>query len=201
LKEGLDYAFNQLSLGKVIAIPTDTVYGLACDIFSETAIQEIYRLKGRSFDKPLTAFCKDITVIENICIDIPDEFYKLSTSFLPGPISIILKKNNSINELVTSGKKTISVRIPNNPFILELLKTYRNPLATTSANISNSSSLANSESVFKVFENQIPLVIDGGDCIYGLESTIVDLSNIPYKILREGVLKVKDIEDALGHEI
>lgn len=199
------YAINQskemLINGNVISLPTETVYGLACDIFNQSAIQNIFELKGRNYSKPLSAFCYSIEQVEQITSILPDLFYILFENFLPGPLTIIVNKNQKTTDLMTSGMKTIAIRVPQNLFVLELLNKFSNPLASTSANISDGSSCTNAIQVNNIFNSKIPLIIDGNESKFGIESTILDISNPEIRILREGVIKKEIIENFIGKKI
>jgi L-threonylcarbamoyladenylate synthase len=178
-----------LSKDEVIAVPTDTVYGLVCNLFSTKAVENIYLIKQRTANKPLVAFFKSIAEIEKFCIEIPDLFYKLADKFFPGPLTVVLKKNKAVPDNVTFGMDTLGVRIPNSKFLNLLLEKVEFPLASTSANISDLKSFVYATEVFDTFMGQIPLVINGGKCPLGLESTVIDLTNNDFRILREGFIE------------
>jgi L-threonylcarbamoyladenylate synthase len=183
--------------GNIIALPTETVYGLSCDINNGTAVQKIFELKGRDYSMPLSAFCNSIEQVESITDSIPEIFYNIFEKFLPGPLAVVINKHPKISDLLTSGKSTIAIRIPDNAFVLELLKIHGKPLASTSANISSHPSSIDSKQVFDIFNGKIPIIFDGNQCKFGIESTILDISNSEIRILREGVLKIGEIEDKL----
>ena len=178
-----------ISKGEVIAVPTDTVYGLICDFYNPDAVNRIFELKNRSQTKPLVAFCKSISDVGSLCKEIPDLFYILADVFFPGPLTIILKKADIVSKDLTCGFDTIGVRIPDSKFINQLMIRLDKPLASSSANISNLMSFDNAGGVLNTFTGKIPLVIDGGICPLGLESTVIDLSGNEIKILREGFIK------------
>ncbi|MFC2131792.1 L-threonylcarbamoyladenylate synthase [Bacteroidota bacterium] len=200
-----DYALNstiaRLAQGDVVAVPTETVYGLVADIYNTEAVNKIFYIKQRIRNKPLTSFCKSIEEIEKICIDIPKFFYVLAENFLPGPLAIILKKSKLVPDEVTGGLDTVAVRIPDNKFVISLLNIYKRPLASTSANISNAFPFDIVTNVYQVFKGKIPLIIDGGKCRYGKESTVIDLSIPEPQIFREGIITRKVIEYVTGKKI
>jgi L-threonylcarbamoyladenylate synthase len=177
----------------VIAVPTDTVYGLVADIYNIRGVSLIYEIKCRLKNKPLTALCQSLTEIETICNNIPKNFYDLAARFFPGPLTIILEKNEKLPEAVTAGLNTIGVRIPNNEFVIKLIKMLGNPLASTSANISNNIPLYNGYDVYKVFKEKIPLVLTSGMCKYNKESSVLDLSDGSNELIREGVISQEEI--------
>lgn len=187
--------------GKLVAVPTETVYGLSADGFCESAVEEIYNVKGRPETKPISLLVSDMKNVENFCDNIPKEAYILAEKFWPGPLTMILHKKSVVPDIVTAGGNTVGVRCPAHPLTLELLKKCGKPLATPSANISGMSSPKSADDVLKYFEGKIPCVIDGGICSVGIESTIIDMTVTPPKILRQGGLSKKDIENALGMEV
>ncbi|MFH1051377.1 MAG: L-threonylcarbamoyladenylate synthase [bacterium] len=192
-EKGIEKASILISNGEVIAVPTDTVYGLLCGIFNTPAIEKIFELKQRDSNKPLVAFCKSIEEIERLCYDIPDIFYILAKRFLPGPLTIVLKRNKNVLGNVCSGMDTIAVRIPYYKFINKLMDSLEFPLASTSANISEEKTFVHVTDVIKTFSGQIPLIIDGGRCPLGIESTVIDLTAKEIKIVREGFIRKEQL--------
>lgn len=187
-----------LTKGEVIAFPTETVYGLGCDLFNESAVKKLYLLKGRDFNKPLTAHISDLKFVRDLTDSIPDEFFVLSDYFLPGPLTIILKKSKLIPDIVTAGLPTIGIRFPNNPIAIEIINNYGKPLAATSANMSGQSPAIESKNIIKNFFNLIPLIIDGGLTINQVASTVIDISSDRFYILREGAIPKSEIEKVLN---
>ena len=200
IKIAISLACEQLDNGEVIAIPTDTVYGFACDIFNLEAVSKIFNLKNRTFQNPLTAFIRDPLHAEELCKNIPDSFYNLANNFFPGALSIVLEKKYIISDLVTGGKPTLSVRIPEHDFIIKLLNKYRNPLATTSANLSQQPAILAANDIYNQFSGKISLILDGGHCKFNSESTVISIVNDIPIILRQGVISKQEIENALGRE-
>jgi L-threonylcarbamoyladenylate synthase len=199
--KAIELALNALEAGEVIAIPTDTVYGLAVDLFNAEAVKKVFALKERSNLKPLTAFISSIEAVKALCINIPEDYYTLAKEFFPGALSIILEKQSNIPDEITGGFQSISVRLPDNDFIIELLKKYKNPLATTSANISDTPSRLSATEILKDFDGKIPYIFDGGPCKHGSESTIISLLGNNPKILRSGVISTNQIEKILKRKI
>ncbi len=194
----VNIAVDVLKKGGVIAFPTDTVYGIGCNIFDLNATNKVFELKRRDYSKPLTAHLWSIDQVETVAQTDSPFLPMLISNFIPGPITIILPKKEIIPDIVTSGKNTIGIRIPDCNIYLELAKNFGLPIATTSANISNQPSAKNAEQVFEYFGDSLDVILDGGETKYRLESTIVDISqNIP-KILRIGVISKEQIEQALG---
>ena len=197
----ISYAARLISEGKLVAVPTETVYGLSADGLCESAVEDIYEVKGRPETKPISLLVSDMSTVEDFCDNIPKGAYILAEKFWPGPLTMILHKKSIVPDIVTAGGSTVGVRCPNHPLTLELLKVCGKPLATPSANISGMASPKSANDVIYYFDGKIPCVIDGGECSVGIESTIVDMTVSPPKILRQGGLSKKDIETALEMEV
>lgn len=197
----ISYAAKLIKEGNLVAVPTETVYGLSASGFCENAVEEIYNVKGRPETKPISLLVSDMESVEKFCNTIPKEAYILAEKFWPGPLTMILYKKDIIPDIVTAGGKTVGVRCPNHPLTLKLIRECDVPLATPSANISGMTSPKTAADVLAYFDGKIPCVIDGGTCSVGIESTIVDMTVTPPKILRQGGLSKTDIENALGMEV
>ncbi|MCX7737766.1 MAG: L-threonylcarbamoyladenylate synthase [Candidatus Kapabacteria bacterium] len=197
----LNLSSDFLNKGEVIAFPTETVYGLGCDFFNESAVKKIFELKGRELHKPLTAHISDLKFVDQLAENIPDEFFLLAEKFLPGPLTIILRKNKSVPDVVTEGTNTIGFRFPDNLIALDVIKHFGKPLAATSANLSGQSPAIEIKDIINNFNNKIPLIIDGGLTIHQIASTVIDLSNNKFYILREGAISKSVIETVLKTEL
>ncbi len=186
-----------LNKGECIGIPTETVYGLAGNAYSDTATLKIFELKKRIKKNPLIVHYPNLKMLKNDCI-INNQFYKLYKKFCPGPLTFVLelKKNSRISKNVTNGKQTLAVRFPNHLITKKLLKVLDYPLAAPSANISTKISPISKKDVEEEFGKKIKLVIDGGRSKIGLESTIISLINKP-KILRLGGIERSKINKVL----
>lgn len=184
---------NTLMKGGLLAFPTDTVFGLAC-MMDEKAIKKVYEVKGRSFDKPLPMMCCDLKMIESVAI-VDEKTKKLIKNFMPGPITIIFKKKDCVKDYVTQGKDTIGIRVPDDEFILELIKDLKKPLMVTSANISGAGSLLKWEDVYKDLSGKIEAIVCE-DASGDSASTIVDVSD-GLKILREGPISIEEIKEVI----
>ncbi|MGA2298794.1 MAG: L-threonylcarbamoyladenylate synthase, partial [FCB group bacterium] len=183
-KEALRNSVQLIRNGNIIIFPTETVYGIGADIYNVDSIKYLYLIKKRPINKPLGAYINSISMVENICEFIPESFYILAEKFLPGPLSIILKKNKKISPIVTGGLETIAIRMPDNKFILDVLESFGNPLAGTSANISGNESAINAFQAKDFFEGKVSAIFDGGECKYGKESTLISLAGVHPKLLR-----------------
>ena len=197
----LKKAKKNIENNNVIGLPTETVYGLAGNAYSNKASKKIFKLKKRPFFNPLIIHFKNIKDLKKDVI-LNDDFKKLYKAFCPGPITFILKKNkkSKISNFAIAGKKTVAVRIPKHKVARDLLKILKFPLAAPSANISSKLSPTSAKDVFDEFGNKIKFIIDGGQSKIGLESTIVDLTERP-SILRPGIITVKKIQKILKKKI
>jgi len=202
--------FNQSNIKKAkkyldknycIGVPTETVYGLAANAYSNRAVKSIYKMKKRPKSNPLIVHYSNINNLKKDCL-INDNFLKLYKKFSPGPITYILdlKNNSKISKNVTNKKNNLAVRFPKHKIFKKLLNKLDYPLAAPSANISKRLSAVQALDVKEDFGNKIKYVLDGGRCKIGLESTIIDLRNKP-KILRLGGLEVSKIKKILGKKI
>ena len=193
----LSTAAEIIKSGGLVAVPTETVYGLAGNGMDETAVQKIYDVKGRPAIKPLSLMVPDKSAMDRYCVDVPAQARHLADKFWPGPLTIILKSKPEVPEIVRAGGTTIGLRCPDHPLTLEALKLADVPFAAPSANPSGEESPKNAGRVMEYFNGKIDAVIDGGECGLGRESTIIDMSAEPYKILRQGALAADEISDAL----
>ncbi len=169
-------AVTALQAGDLVAIPTETVYGLAADARNPGAIRKIFALKGRPADHPLIVHISGADQLAQWAVDIPEAAYRLAERFWPGPLTFILNKRADVPMEVTGGQDTIGLRCPDNALTLELLSQFKGGLAAPSANRFGRISPTAAQHVRDEFGGQAPLILDGGPCSIGIESTIVDLS-------------------------
>lgn len=194
LKEAADIIKN----GGVVAIPTETVYGLAASVYDENAVKKIFKAKGRPQDNPLIVHIGEPSQLYEIAANVPLNAEKLVQQFMPGPLTIILPKSERIPDIVTAGLKNVAVRMPLHKTAREFIKYCGVPLAAPSANISGSPSPTSAQHVYDDLNGKIPLIIDGGECTVGVESTVISLvGNIP-ELLRPGAITVEQLEEVLG---
>lgn len=193
----LDSAIQAVLRGDVIAVPTETVYGLAADARNEAAVNRIFSLKGRPESKALSVLVFGIGDAETLCREIPEDSRKLAARFWPGPLTLVMKKAPGIPDNVTAGGDTIGVRCPDSAPTLEIIKGSA-PLAAPSANRSGKPSSQTAHEVLSYFDGEIPVVVDGGKCSLGIESTVIDMTTEPLRILRRGALSKRDIADVTG---
>ncbi|MEO1030695.1 MAG: L-threonylcarbamoyladenylate synthase [Bacteroidota bacterium] len=198
ISKDISKAAALLSNEELVAIPTETVYGLAGNIYSEKAIKAIFETKQRPFFNPLIVHIPSVDYLNQIVASIPQKAAKLADAFWPGPITLVLKKKSTIPDLITAGKDTVAVRIPNHPTTLELLNQLDFPLAAPSANPFNRISPTKAEHVEDYFKDQIQMVLDGGPCKKGIESTIIGFENDNPIIYRLGSTPLEAIEAIVG---
>tara|TARA_B110001454_G_scaffold206372_1_gene216744 strand:- start:1692 stop:2651 length:960 start_codon:yes stop_codon:yes gene_type:complete len=198
ISKDIQKAITLLTNDKLVAIPTETVYGLAGNIFSEKAIKSIFSTKKRPFFNPLIVHIPSVDSLNDIVIHVPEKAKLLAAAFWPGSMTLVLKKSNKIPDIITAGKDTVAVRVPNHPVTLELLKQLPFPLAAPSANPFGSISPTKPEHVERYFKNDIQQVLDGGSCTNGIESTIIGFENDEPIIYRLGALALEDIEAVIG---
>ncbi len=198
ISKDIQKAITLLTNEKLVAIPTETVYGLAGNIFSEKAIKSIFSTKKRPFFNPLIVHISSANSLNDIVIHLPEKAKLLAAAFWPGSMTLVLKKNDKIPDIITAGKNTVAVRVPNHPVTLELLKQLPFPLAAPSANPFGSISPTKPEHVERYFKDDIEQVLDGGSCTNGIESTIIGFENDEPIIYRLGALALEDIEAVVG---
>lgn len=183
---------------KLVAIPTETVYGLAGNIYSEKAIKKIFETKKRPLFNPLIVHIDSINKLDEIASEIPEKAKKLARTFWPGPLTLVLKKKESIQDIITAGKDTVAIRVPDHLLTLKLLQSLDFPLAAPSANPFGSISPTTAKHVADYFPEDLDMVLDGGSCKNGIESTIIGFENNEAVLYRLGSLSVEDIESVIG---
>ena len=183
--------------GGLIAVPTETVYGLAGNGLDHEAVEKIYEVKGRPAVKPLSLMVPGPEAIDQYCRDIPEEARFLAERFWPGPLTIVLKAKDHVPPIVRAGGETVGLRCPDHPLTLALLKEAGLPLAAPSANPSGAPSPKDAQTVLDYFDGQIEVVLDGGPCGIGKESTIISMAEKPFRILRRGALAEDELADDL----
>jgi L-threonylcarbamoyladenylate synthase len=194
-------AVRILRSGGLIGLPTETVYGLAADAENELAVRRIFAAKGRPVDHPLIVHLAEASRIDQWAIEIPTDARKLADVFWPGPLTIILRRSHKAAPAVTGGLPTIGLRVPEHPLALAVLKAFSGGLAAPSANRFGRVSPTTAEHVREELGDQVELILDGGPCSIGLESTIVDLSGDEPTLLRPGAITPRQLEAVLGRPL
>ena len=197
----IPYAIELLNSNKLVAIPTETVYGLAANAFNENAVLNIYKTKNRPQFNPLIIHSNRIERFEEWGLLIPADVKLLAQHFWPGPITFIIPANHKIPEIVTAGTGAVAIRVPNHPITLDLLAKLTFPLAAPSANPSGFISPTSALHVEQQLGNKIDYILDGGNCKVGVESTIISFLENEPKILRFGGLAIEAIEAVLNKKL
>ena len=200
-KDKLGEAAALIVSGELVAVPTETVYGLACSGLDADAVEKVYEVKGRPEVKPLSLMLHKGAAVTKYCTNIPKQARALMDRFWPGPLTIVLKSKDIVPDIVRAGGDTVALRCPDHPMTQEMLKKAKLPFAAPSANPSGSKSPVTVQEVLDYFDGKIAAVVDGGRCGLGCESTIIDMSSAPYKILRQGVLPEADIASVLTESL
>lgn len=183
----------------IVGIPTETVYGLAANAFSERAILKIFDIKQRPTSNPLILHIKNYEELKNVGTDIPEMAHQLAKTFWPGPLTLLVKKQKQISNLVTADQNTVAVRVPNHPLTLELLHSIAFPLVAPSANPFTRISPTKAIHVDDYFDTKIDMVLDGGSCSAGVESTIVGFDQNQVIVYRLGAISIEEIEKITGN--
>ena len=200
-QESIELACDVIKSGGVVAIPTETVYGLFANATEADACANIFKAKERPQDNPLIVHVSDYEMLNEIALEVPEDAMKLAEAFWPGPLTMIMKKKSIIPDQTSAGLDTVGIRMPSNPVVLEIISKTRLPLAGPSANRSGRPSPTDALTVFNDMKGRIPLVLDGGDCTIGLESTVISLAEETPILFRPGYVTAKQIEEVLGKKI
>jgi len=195
-------AAELLRSGNVVALPTETVYGLAVNALDAEAVAKIYEIKGRPSHNPIIVHVADVAMARRCVAEWPEAADKLAASFWPGPLTLVLPKSKEIPDIVTAGGKTVGVRWPSHPFIQAVIRECGFPLAAPSANPSTRTSPTNAAHVSQSLGEKLKLIVDGGQSQVGIESTVVDLTAHPPQVLRPGMIHAESLQAALhGAEV
>lgn len=194
----IERAATLLRQGELVALPTETVYGLGADASNPRAVAKIFAAKGRPADHPLIVHLPDASHLDRWACDIPDAARKLAAAFWPGPLTLILKRQPNVTDAVTGGQDTVGLRVPGHPLALELLRAFDGGIAAPSANKFGRISPTTAQHVRDDLGDAVAMILDGGPCQVGIESTIIDLSGASPRILRPGMLSATDIALVLG---
>jgi L-threonylcarbamoyladenylate synthase len=193
VQEQVEKGVSILKQGGIVAFPTDTVYGLGASIAIDSAVEKVYRIKGRARNIALPLLLADFAQLETVAISIPASARLLVDKFWPGPLTLVLLKSDSVPDIVSGGGKTIAVRIPDHPIPTALARGIGTPIIGTSANLSGKPSTLTAEEVHAQLGDRVDFIIEG-DCPGGIESTVVDLSEETPVILREGAISREELE-------
>jgi len=193
----IEKAAEILRAGGLVAFPTETVYGLGADASNPAAVKKIFAAKGRPADHPVIVHISDMSELKHWAAEVPRAAWLLAEKFWPGPLTMVLKRSPHVNDLISGGQNSIGLRVPGHPVAQQLLKAFGGGIAAPSANKFGRLSPTTAEHVREELGNAVEMVLDGGPCDVGIESTIVDLTREPPAILRPGRVSAQQITDAL----
>ncbi|NLX70474.1 MAG: threonylcarbamoyl-AMP synthase [Clostridiales bacterium] len=194
----IEQASELIRAGQVVAFPTETVYGLGANALDPRAVEKIFKAKGRPGDNPLIVHVSKTRDVDRLISELPPKARVLMEAFWPGPLTIIFKKSPIVPDKVTAGLNTVAIRMPNHPVALKLIDCCGFPIAAPSANRSGHISPTTAQHVLEDMEGRIPLILDGGKCSVGLESTVLDLTAQIPVILRPGGVTLEMLQEVLG---
>lgn len=197
----LQQAVDRLHQGELVAFPTETVYGLGADATNSAAVRKIFAAKGRPSTNPLIVHVADAEIARNWTTAWNDRAEMLAQAFWPGPLTLVLHKRAEIVDEATAGLGTVGLRVPNHPVALELLRAFAGPVAAPSANRSNYVSPTVAQHVRNEFGDRVPLILEGGPCKVGIESTVLDITAEHPRILRPGGISREKIEKVLDEPV
>ncbi len=198
ISQDVEKSVTFLKNGEVIGVPTETVYGLAALCSKPDAIANIFKIKNRPQTNPLIVHIGTFETLSKVCTSFPEKAKILADKFWPGPLTLLLPKSEFISDQITAGSNLVAVRMPNHPVALELLRILNEPFVAPSANPANAISPTSSAHVFEYFNGKIPMILEGGVCEKGIESTIVGFENNEVIIHRLGSLSKEAIEQEIG---
>jgi len=198
IQQQVDKGISILKQGGIVAFPTDTVYGLGAWATNEPAVKRVYEVKERPRDRALPLLLANISQINEVAYPVPQIAWVLAQNFLPGALTLVLYKSESVPDIITGEGKTVAVRIPRHPVPIALIKGLEAPIVGTSANLSGKQITLTADEVYAQFGDKIDLVIDGGQCLGGIESTVVDVTGEVPLVLREGAISKEELRQVCG---
>lgn len=198
---GIAEAARLLREGKLVGLPTETVYGLAANARDEAAVRAIFTAKGRPQDNPLIVHIAELAELGGVAADVPEEAEKLAAAFWPGPLTMVLPRSESIPACVSAGMDTVAVRMPSHPVAHAVIRACGLPLAAPSGNLSGRPSPTSAHYMLADMDGRIPLILDGGECGVGVESTVVSLCAPQPIVLRPGAVTAEQMAAVLGREV
>ncbi len=198
IRKQVEMGVSILRQGGLVAFPTDTVYGLGAGVNIPQAVERVYRVKERPPNMALPLLLADISQISEVAEPVPPIAWLLAKKFLPGALTIVLPKSKSVPDTITAGGETVAVRIPDHPVPVALIQGLGMPIVGTSANLSGKPNSLTAYEVYSQFGDRLDLVIDGGVCRGGRESTVIDITGEVPVILREGAISEKELRQVCG---
>ena len=197
-ERALEEASKHLKNGEVVGFPTETVYGLAANALDENAVKKIFVAKGRPSDNPLIVHISKFEDLEPLVAEIPEKVKIMAKHFWPAPLTMIMKKSDRVSNVVSGNLDTVAVRMPKSDYARAIIESCDLPLAAPSANLSGSPSPTNAKYVFDDMNGRIPLIIDGGNCEIGVESTVISFAEEPPRLLRPGGVTLEEMTALIG---
>jgi L-threonylcarbamoyladenylate synthase len=191
--EGIEQAIAALNQGEVIAFPTDTVYGVGAHAFQAQAVARLYAIKERPSNVPIPLLLPDVSALDSVCIHVPPLAWRIAERFWPGGLSLVLYRAPVVPGVVTAGRDTLAVRVPQHALVRDMCRRLGAPLAATSANLHGQPAPASADDVMRGLEGRIPLMLDGGLCPGGIASTLLDMTVSPPVLLRSGPITVEQL--------
>ncbi len=200
-ERALEESAKLINNGEVVGIPTETVYGLAANAFDENAVKKIFVAKGRPSDNPLIVHISKFEELAPLVKEIPEKVKIMAEHFWPAPLTMIMKKSERISNVVSGNLDTVAIRMPENEYARAIIENCGVPLAAPSANLSGSPSPTNAKYVYNDMNGRIPLIIDGGNCEIGVESTVISFAENPPRLLRPGGVTLEEMTELIGEII
>ena len=198
-KNKLNVAAEAIREGKIVAFPTETVYGLGANALNSVAVERIFEAKGRPSDNPLIVHIADKEKLYELTDSIPEKAVALMDKLWPGPLTLVFRKSSIIPSIITAGLNTVAVRMPEHPVARELIRLSEIPVAAPSANVSGKPSTTTAQHVLQDLDGKIDVIVDAGSSRVGLESTVLDMTVEPPMLLRPGGVTPEQIEEIIGH--
>lgn len=194
-------AAELLQKGELVALPTETVYGIAADARNGEAVKKIFEAKGRPQDNPLIVHIYGMEMLKGIVSEVPDRAYKLAKAFWPGPLTMVMPRGGEVSDVTCAGLDTVGVRMPSHPVVQAVIKASGVAFAAPSANLSGKPSPTNAQDTLVDMDGRLPLILDGGESAVGVESTVVAVTGEHPMLLRPGYVTKEQMEEVLGEEV
>ena len=197
----ISQAAKLLQEGQIVAFPTETVYGIAASAYCGSAVNKIFEAKGRPQDNPLIVHIDTVDMLDGLVSTVPESAKKLAAAFWPGPLTMVMPRGPKVADEVCAGLDTVGIRMPSDPVARRLITACGLPLAAPSANLSGSPSPTTAADVFADMDGRLPMILDGGSCQVGVESTVITLAGEKPMLLRPGYVTKEQMEAVLGEEV
>ncbi|MHB9036811.1 MAG: L-threonylcarbamoyladenylate synthase [Armatimonadota bacterium] len=191
-------AADAIRRGELVVFPTETVYGLAANVLDQSAVRRVFDAKGRAGTHPLPVQIAGVAQLDVVASRVSDNAGKLAARFWPGPLTLVLKKSESVSDLVSGGLDTVGVRVPDHPVALALLREVGSPIVATSANLTGQGPPGCAQQAVAQLGDKVSVMLDAGECEIGVASTVVDASVEPPRILRVGAISIEQIVEVVG---